>query len=216
MTPDWRSRRPRWESLELPADHPGFACLSCLRQALAQEAACAGAVAGGEMRDAGTATRKHRGDACERSCPPSCGWSNAALNWKTTFKPRWSKRKLLAMKELAYGASHEINNPLANISSRAQLLLRDEVDPERRRSLATINSQAFRAHEMIADMMLFAKPPALQMATINFAEYLRELVEQLGGRVAGGDSIHARVAAGRVVPAGGHRATDCRVACDLV
>ena len=30
------------------------------------------------------------------------------------------------MKELAYGASHEINNPLANISARAQTLLRDE------------------------------------------------------------------------------------------
>ena len=37
--------------------------------------------------------------------------------------------KLDAMKELAYGASHEINNPLANISARAQTLLRDETRP---------------------------------------------------------------------------------------
>ena len=67
--------------------------------------------------------------------------------------------KLEAMRQLAYGASHEINNPLANISARAQTLLQDERDPERRRRLAAINSQAFRAHEMIADMMLFARPP---------------------------------------------------------
>ena len=50
-----------------------------------------------------------------------------------------------AMRELAYGASHEINNPLANISARAQTLLQEEKDPERRRRLAAINSQAFRA-----------------------------------------------------------------------
>ncbi len=52
--------------------------------------------------------------------------------------------KLEALKAFAYGASHEINNPLANISTRAQTLLREETDPERRRKLAVVNSQAFR------------------------------------------------------------------------
>ncbi len=70
--------------------------------------------------------------------------------------------KLEAMKELAYGAGHEINNPLANIATRAQTLLRDETNPERRRKLAAINAQAFRAHEMIADLMLFARPPQMR------------------------------------------------------
>ena len=49
--------------------------------------------------------------------------------------------KLDALKEFAYGASHEINNPLANISARAQTLLQDERDPERRRRLAAINAK---------------------------------------------------------------------------
>ncbi|MEX0818839.1 MAG: histidine kinase dimerization/phospho-acceptor domain-containing protein, partial [Pirellulaceae bacterium] len=75
---------------------------------------------------------------------------------ETDFDDALVREKLASMRELAYGASHEINNPLANISSRAQTLLDDESDPQRRRKLATINSQAFRAHEMIADMMLFA------------------------------------------------------------
>jgi len=90
--------------------------------------------------------------------------------------------KLASMRELAYGASHEINNPLANISSRAQTLLRDETDPERRRKLATINSQAFRAHEMIADMMLFAKPPDLVRETVNLSELIAQVVEEMGER----------------------------------
>src|SRR5262245_35743107 len=70
--------------------------------------------------------------------------------------------KLQALYNFAYGLSHEINNPLANISARAQTLLVDEKDPERRRKLATIVQQAFKAHEMIADLMLFARPPTMR------------------------------------------------------
>jgi signal transduction histidine kinase len=95
------------------------------------------------------------------------------------------REKLAAMKELAYGASHEINNPLANISSRAQLLLRGEMDPERRRSLTTINRQAFRAHEMIADMMLFAKPPTIQPMVVRWADWLDQLFHEFHRDLAG-------------------------------
>jgi signal transduction histidine kinase len=92
---------------------------------------------------------------------------------------RLESEKLQAMRELAYGASHEINNPLANIASRAQILLRDEPDAERRRSLATINSQVFRAHEMLADLMLFAKPPPLECRTLDLVQLVRQVVLRL-------------------------------------
>jgi signal transduction histidine kinase len=75
--------------------------------------------------------------------------------------------KLQALYHFAYGLSHEINNPLANIATRAQTLLAGESDPERRRKLATIVQQAFRAHEMIADLMLFARPPALRLQSVD-------------------------------------------------
>ena len=80
--------------------------------------------------------------------------------------------KLDALKELAYGASHEINNPLANIAARAQTLLRDESDPERRRALEAIHQQALRAHEMISDLMLFARPPRLERGPVDVASLL--------------------------------------------
>jgi len=67
--------------------------------------------------------------------------------------------RLEALREFAYGAGHEINNPLANIAARAQALLIDEIDPERRRRLATIVDQAFRARDMIGGLMVFARPP---------------------------------------------------------
>jgi len=83
------------------------------------------------------------------------------------------------MKELAYGASHEINNPLANIAARAQTLLDDENDPGRRQKLVAIHRQAMRAHEMISDLMLFARPPKLKTAPFDIAKLSREVVEQL-------------------------------------
>lgn len=92
--------------------------------------------------------------------------------------------KLDALKELAYGASHEINNPLANISARAQTLLRDESDPERRRALEAIHQQALRAHEMIADLMLFARPPKLVLAATDVGAIVREVVAELAAECA--------------------------------
>jgi signal transduction histidine kinase len=95
------------------------------------------------------------------------------------FARRLEHEKLVAMYHLAYGASHEINNPLANIATRAQMLLRDEADPEKRRRLATMNAQAFRAFEMIADLMLFAKPPQPVLAPVDLVKVVRAVLGEL-------------------------------------
>ncbi len=100
------------------------------------------------------------------------------------FAESLEREKLAAMKQLAYGASHEINNPLANISTRAQTLLHGESDPERRRKLATINSQAFRAHEMIANMMLFAHPPTTHPQKFDVALLIDEVIAELSEEAA--------------------------------
>lgn len=60
---------------------------------------------------------------------------------------------------LAYGLSHEINNPLANISTRAQSLARVVGESSHRQSLLRIVDQTSRAHAMIADLMFYANPP---------------------------------------------------------
>ena len=98
---------------------------------------------------------------------------------ESSIDERFEQAKLDAMKELAYGASHEINNPLANISARAQSLLRDERDPERRRTLEAIHLQALRAHEMISDLMLFARPPQLERRPLDLAELVRQVASGL-------------------------------------
>jgi hypothetical protein len=96
-----------------------------------------------------------------------------------TYEQRLEQEKLASLKELAYGASHEINNPLANITVRAQSLLRDESDERRRRKLSAIYDQAMRAHEMIADLMQFARPPALELGPCDSVSLVRQVVTEL-------------------------------------
>jgi signal transduction histidine kinase len=113
------------------------------------------------------------------------------------FLDRLEQAKLDALKELAYGASHEINNPLANIAARAQTLLRDEVDPERRRALEAIHQQALRAHEMISDLMLFARPPRVALGQVDVREILRQVERELAPECRRRDvNLHVAVDAG--------------------
>lgn len=94
------------------------------------------------------------------------------------FDERLHEAKLQSLKELAYGASHEINNPLANIASRAQSLMVDETNPERSRQLSVIYVQAMRAHEMIADLMMFARPPEINPEEFIFNDIILEIIGQ--------------------------------------
>src|SRR5262249_20736276 len=64
-------------------------------------------------------------------------------------------------------------------ASRAQTLLKDETNPERRRRLAAINTQAFRAHEMLADMMLFARPPQLARKPTDIVQLIAGVLSEL-------------------------------------
>ena len=83
--------------------------------------------------------------------------------------------KLAAMAELAAGAGHEVNNPLATIVSRAGRLLAGETDPDRRRQLAQIVAEAHRGRDMIGDLMLFARPPQPTLDTVDPAAVLAEV-----------------------------------------
>ena len=92
------------------------------------------------------------------------------------FDRALEEAKLESMRQLAYGASHEINNPLANIATRAEHLLLGESDPHRRYQLAMVRAQAYRAHEMISDLMLFARPPELERAWTPAREIISEAI----------------------------------------
>ena len=96
---------------------------------------------------------------------------------ETSFNAKLKKSKLGAIKQLAYGLSHEINNPLANISTRAQSLQRGDEDPARVATLQRIIDQVYRAHEMIADLMFYANPPLADPTPTALNELIERVVE---------------------------------------
>jgi len=112
------------------------------------------------------------------------------------FEARLQAEKLASMKQLAYGASHEINNPLANISTRAQTMLAVETDHEKRHKLAVIYEQAIRAHEMISDMMLFAHPPAISTTRVAARLMVNRLLHELKPVLLDSNSIEVLVTFG--------------------
>jgi signal transduction histidine kinase len=101
--------------------------------------------------------------------------------------PQLTELKLRALAEFAAGAGHEINNPVATIAGYAQQLLADETDPDRRHALATIGAQAYRIRDMIADAMLFARPPQPKPEPVSLLTTLREVIDKLAEefRIAG-------------------------------
>lgn len=86
--------------------------------------------------------------------------------------------KLEALAEFAAGAGHEVNNPLATIIGRAQLLLKDERDPQRRQMLMAIGSQAYRIRDMIGDTMLFGRPPLPEINDHDLGEVVDQVLKK--------------------------------------
>ncbi len=92
---------------------------------------------------------------------------------------RFQAAKLDALGEFAGGAGHELNNPLAVIVGRAQLLLARSEDPETTRSLRIILSQAGRAHRILRDLMFVARPSAPRPRSFRPADLLKACVRDL-------------------------------------
>lgn len=130
--------------------------------------------------------------------------ARAALASRALVAERDKMRQELARElayDMAYGLSHELNNPLANIAARARLLAEDEASEHKKQLLAAIVDQAMRGCEMIADLMLIARPPEREFEAVEFVSLVREtIVKARPWSEARGLSIvlHAHVATARV------------------
>ena len=85
-----------------------------------------------------------------------------------------------SLAEFAAGAGHELNNPLAVIVGRAQLLLgRLEEDPDSVRSLRAIITQAQRAARILRDLMFVARTPDPRPRPCHPEEVIRACLRDL-------------------------------------
>ncbi len=92
-----------------------------------------------------------------------------------------TERKTLAtVGEMAAGAGHEMNNPLAVICGRAQLMLERATDENDRRTWQQINEQGQRISDAITDLMELASPPMPKVTNIRVADIFAKVVEVFG------------------------------------
>jgi putative nucleotidyltransferase with HDIG domain len=84
-------------------------------------------------------------------------------------------RSISMIGEMAAGAAHELNNPLAVIAGRAQMLAERTRDEEEKRALEVISQQAVRASGIVDELMDFAKPRAPEPVT----QTLRDVLDSL-------------------------------------
>jgi signal transduction histidine kinase len=69
------------------------------------------------------------------------------------------EKKLAEAAELVAHVRHEINNPLAALLGQAQLLLREDLSEKARRRAETIEAQAKRIQEIVAELRVVQSPP---------------------------------------------------------
>jgi signal transduction histidine kinase/HD-like signal output (HDOD) protein len=77
---------------------------------------------------------------------------------RQTGKELAEAQSLSAIAEMAAGAAHELNNPLAVIAGRAQLLIQSETEPNKKQVLEQIEQRAKDISDMVTDLMAFARP----------------------------------------------------------
>jgi signal transduction histidine kinase len=82
--------------------------------------------------------------------------------------------RLAAAGTFAAGVAHEVNNPLASISSLVQSLLPNEDDPSRRQAMHTILSQITRISATLKDFVNFARPASVEKKVVDLNELVTE------------------------------------------
>lgn len=100
--------------------------------------------------------------------------------------------------EMAAGAAHEMNNPLAIISGRAQLLASRLADEKLRTDAAVIWQQCGRLSDLISSLRLLADPPQPRPARKAVRDILERAIHLAKQKMT--DAPAARVSGMEIVP----------------
>ncbi len=91
----------------------------------------------------------------------------------TMTQQLWQASKLTTMGELAASIAHELNNPLATISLRAEMLVGQlATEDPNRHSVLVIEEEVERMATLISNLLLFSRRSHRQLSTVNLCDEL--------------------------------------------
>jgi len=93
-----------------------------------------------------------------------------------------NSEKLAALGRFSAGIAHEIRNPLTNISTLSQLLLKAKLDEKSRKHLKYINVNVDIANRVIKNLLSFASPDDLMLNKENISNILEYVIFSLETR----------------------------------
>ncbi len=99
-----------------------------------------------------------------------------------TQKELINNEKLAALGRFSSGIAHEIRNPLANISSLAQLVLNTELDEKNRKRLKYVLANSDIANQIIKNLLSFVSPEDLILKTTGIRNMLEVVIESIEAR----------------------------------
>jgi signal transduction histidine kinase/HD-like signal output (HDOD) protein len=91
-------------------------------------------------------------------------------------------KAMAAAGEIAAGAAHEMNNPLAIISGRSQLLVQRLEDPDLKAMAGQIVARSHELSDMITAMRSVSEPASPNMRPVDPGRLLEALVDEICGK----------------------------------
>lgn len=106
-------------------------------------------------------------------------------NLSETQRKLIQSEKLASIGQLAAGVAHELNNPLANISLNAEMLMRTCKDETTARKLKVIEENVASAAKIIRDLLDFSREPRLELEYLDVNEVIEKTLESLKYKMKG-------------------------------